>query len=46
MVGENHGETPQRKSLYGALKHLGGPIPSAEAIDEARRELWSVRDRD
>jgi hypothetical protein len=28
------------KSFYGALKHLG-PAPSAEEIDEARREAWA-----
>jgi hypothetical protein len=34
---------PEKKpfrSLYGALKDLG-PAPSAEDIDEARREAWS-----
>ncbi len=34
---------PEKKSfrsLRGALKHLG-PAPSAEEIDEARREAWS-----
>jgi hypothetical protein len=34
---------PEKKpyrSLYGALKHLG-PAPSAEEIDEARREAWA-----
>jgi len=31
--------TPLR-SLYGALAHLG-PAPSAEEIDEARREAWA-----
>ena len=30
---------PPRKSLWGALKDLG-PAPSAEEIDEARREEW------
>jgi antitoxin (DNA-binding transcriptional repressor) of toxin-antitoxin stability system len=43
---EHQTETPKRKSPYGALKHLGGPVPSAEEIDEARRELWSVWDRE
>ncbi len=43
---ESQTETPQRKSPYGALMHLGGPVPSAEEIDEARRELWSVWDRE
>jgi hypothetical protein len=28
------------RSLYGALAHLG-PAPSAEEIDEARREAWA-----
>lgn len=31
--------TPKR-SLFGALSHLG-PAPSAEEIDEARREAWA-----
>jgi hypothetical protein len=34
---------PEKKpfrSLWGALKHLG-PAPSAEDIDEARREAWA-----
>ena len=44
--GESETKPPQRKSAYGALKHLGGPVPSAEETDEARRELWSVWDRD
>ena len=29
-----------RRSSYGALAHLG-PAPSAEEIDEARREAWA-----
>jgi hypothetical protein len=29
-----------RKSFYGALAHLG-TAPSAEDIDEARREMWA-----
>ena len=29
-----------RPSLWGALAHLG-PAPSAEEIDEARREAWA-----
>jgi len=28
-----------RRSLLGVLAHLG-PAPSAEDIDEARREMW------
>lgn len=31
---------PPRRSLYGALAHLG-PAPSAEEIDEARAEAWA-----
>ncbi|MGH9844066.1 MAG: hypothetical protein ACREEM_35495 [Blastocatellia bacterium] len=31
---------PQRRSLYGALADLGA-APSAEEIDEARREMWA-----
>lgn len=34
-----------RNSLYGALAHLG-PAPSAEEIDEARREAWANFPRD
>ena len=30
---------PFTSSLWGALAHLG-PAPSAEEIDEARREMW------
>ena len=33
-----HKDEPAR-SLFGALAHLG-PAPSAEEIDEARREAW------
>ncbi|MGH2353884.1 MAG: hypothetical protein ACRDI2_12365 [Chloroflexota bacterium] len=29
-----------RKSALGVLAHLG-PAPSAEEIDEARREMWA-----
>ena len=29
-----------RESLYGSLAHLG-PAPSAEDIDEVRREMWA-----
>jgi len=33
-------ESPKpRRSLYGILAHLG-PAPSAEDIDEVRREVW------
>jgi hypothetical protein len=35
--------TPEKKpsrSLWGVLSHLG-PAPSAEDIDEARREAWA-----
>jgi hypothetical protein len=35
---------PEKKpfpSLWGALAHLG-PGPSAEEIDEARRECWAM----
>lgn len=35
----------QRRSLYGFLAHLG-PAPSAEEIDEARREAWANFPRD
>ena len=35
---ETH-KTPHR-SLWGVLQHLG-PAPSAEDIDEARREAWA-----
>ena len=30
---------PPRRSAHGILAHLG-PAPSAEEIDEARREAW------
>ncbi len=30
---------PPAKSLYGILAHLGSS-PSADDIDEARREMW------
>jgi len=33
------------RSLYGALAHLG-PAPSAEDIDEVRREMWKGFPRD
>ncbi len=32
-------------SMRGALKHLG-PAPSAEDIDEARREAWANSPRE
>ena len=34
-----------RRSLYGLWAHLG-PAPSAEEIDEARREAWANFPRD
>ncbi len=34
-----------RESLYGIAAHLG-PAPSAEEIDEARREAWANFPRD
>lgn len=34
-----------RKSLYGIAAHLG-PAPSAEEIDDARREMWANFPRD
>ncbi len=34
-----------RESLYGIAAHLG-PAPSAEEIDEARREAWATFPRD
>ena len=34
-----------RRSAYGVLAHLG-PAPSAEEIDEARREAWANFPRD
>jgi hypothetical protein len=33
-------EPASERSLYGALAHLG-KAPSAEEIDEARREAWA-----
>lgn len=38
-------ETKPRPSLYGALADLG-PAPSAEDIDEVRREMWANFPRD
>lgn len=41
-------ETPPKRplrSLYGILKEYG-PAPSAEDIDEVRREMWSNFPRD
>lgn len=35
-----NGEKKPRRSLLGVLADLG-PAPSAEEIDEARRETWS-----
>jgi hypothetical protein len=32
-----------KRDFYGALAHLG-KAPSAEDIDEVRREVWSVED--
>lgn len=41
IVGNAEGQpTRRRRSSYGALAHLG-PAPSAEDIDEARREAWA-----
>jgi hypothetical protein len=37
--GELPGKPP-RPNLYGALADLG-PAPSAEDIDEIRREMWA-----
>ena len=37
--------TEPRPSLYGALADLG-PAPSAEDIDEVRREMWANFPRD
>ncbi len=34
-----------RRSLRGVLAHLG-PAPSAEDIDEVRREMWANFPRD
>jgi hypothetical protein len=33
-------EPPFKSSLWGALAHLG-PAPSAEEINEVRREMWA-----
>ena len=38
-------EPQPRRSLYGALAHLG-PAPSAEEIDQARTEAWVNFPRD
>jgi hypothetical protein len=34
-----------RRSLYGLWAHLG-PAPSAEEIDEVRKEMWANFPRD
>ena len=39
------GHREPRESLYGIAAHLG-PAPSAEDIDEVRREMWSNFARD
>jgi hypothetical protein len=39
-VGDKSSEGMPRRSLYGLLAHLGS-APSAEEIDEARREIWA-----
>ncbi len=39
------GKKKPLRSLYGALAHLG-PAPSAEDIDEVRREMWKNFPRD
>jgi hypothetical protein len=41
---QDHSQPPPKKrlpSLRGALADLG-PAPSAEEIDEARREAWAI----
>ena len=38
-------DRPRRRSSYGILAHLG-PAPSAEDIDEVRREMWANFPRD
>ncbi len=44
LQGEHLRSAP-RRSAYDALAHLG-PAPSADAIDEARREAWASFPRD
>ncbi len=38
-------DRPARRSMYGALAHLG-PAPSEEDIREMRREVWKNFPRD
>jgi hypothetical protein len=51
VVSESERELPSepaarpKKSLYGMLADQG-PAPSAEEIDEARREAWANFPRD
>jgi hypothetical protein len=39
LAQETKQQQPKR-DFYGALSHLG-PAPSAEDIDEVRREMWA-----
>jgi hypothetical protein len=40
LAGVQPQSAPARQDAWGALAHLG-PAPSAEDIDEARREEWA-----
>jgi len=44
-AAEIAGHPAPRESLYGIAAHLG-PAPSAEEIDEARRDAWANFPRD
>jgi hypothetical protein len=44
MAGESP-DGPARRSILGLCADLG-PAPSAEAIDESRREIWAKFPRD
>ncbi len=39
IAATNQKDAPFTSTLWGALAHLG-PAPSADEIDEARREMW------
>ena len=39
FLHQKHTPVQNRGSLYGVLADLG-PAPTAEEIDEARREMW------
>lgn len=44
VPGENNPIKPPKRSLYGVLAE-SGPVPPAEEIDEARREMFGTLGR-